>query len=263
MIEPMMATMLGFLTTDARRAAGRCWSGRCASRCDDTFNAITVDGECSTNDCVFALRQRRQRRRDRRGTLRRASLEALRASAASWRSASSAAARARPSCHGHRAPAPRIGRRRPAGRARRSPTRRWSRPPSTAAIRTGAAWSRPPAAPASPSSSTAPRSRSAPSCSSSDGLPHDDAAPEAAEYLKGDGHRASTSTSAPAAPPRHGLDVRPQRRVRADQRGVPDIDGPAVDDASATRCAHAQGLPVGPRPRRRPTSSAASRWRRR
>jgi glutamate N-acetyltransferase/amino-acid N-acetyltransferase len=22
---------------------------------DDTFNAISVDGECSTNDCVFAL----------------------------------------------------------------------------------------------------------------------------------------------------------------------------------------------------------------
>jgi glutamate N-acetyltransferase/amino-acid N-acetyltransferase len=54
MIEPMMATMLGFVTTDlavpqpllarALRAA-----------VDDTFNAITVDGECSTNDCVFLL----------------------------------------------------------------------------------------------------------------------------------------------------------------------------------------------------------------
>jgi glutamate N-acetyltransferase/amino-acid N-acetyltransferase len=54
MIEPMMATMLGFLTTDAavppdllavalREAAA------------DTFNAITVDGECSTNDSLFAL----------------------------------------------------------------------------------------------------------------------------------------------------------------------------------------------------------------
>lgn len=54
MIEPMMATMLAFLTTDAavpkplldralREAVG------------DTFNAITVDGECSTNDCVMIL----------------------------------------------------------------------------------------------------------------------------------------------------------------------------------------------------------------
>ena len=54
MIEPNMATMLGFLTTDAqvpppllRRALEE--SAR------DTFNAITVDGECSTNDCLFAL----------------------------------------------------------------------------------------------------------------------------------------------------------------------------------------------------------------
>jgi glutamate N-acetyltransferase/amino-acid N-acetyltransferase len=54
MIEPLMATMLAVLTTDAavdpallRRAL--------AAVVDDTFNAITVDGECSTNDCVFAL----------------------------------------------------------------------------------------------------------------------------------------------------------------------------------------------------------------
>jgi glutamate N-acetyltransferase/amino-acid N-acetyltransferase len=54
MIEPNMATMLAFLTTDAHvpptildRALRE--SGR------DTFNAITVDGECSTNDSLFAL----------------------------------------------------------------------------------------------------------------------------------------------------------------------------------------------------------------
>ncbi len=54
MIEPNMATMLGFLTTDAsvppallRRAL--------VESARDTFNAITVDGECSTNDCLFAL----------------------------------------------------------------------------------------------------------------------------------------------------------------------------------------------------------------
>jgi glutamate N-acetyltransferase/amino-acid N-acetyltransferase len=54
MIEPNMATMLGFLTTDASvspalldRALRE--SGR------DTFNAITVDGECSTNDSLFAM----------------------------------------------------------------------------------------------------------------------------------------------------------------------------------------------------------------
>jgi glutamate N-acetyltransferase/amino-acid N-acetyltransferase len=54
MIEPMMATMLGFVTTDAavplpllQRAL--------RETVDDTFNAITVDGECSTNDTVMIL----------------------------------------------------------------------------------------------------------------------------------------------------------------------------------------------------------------
>jgi glutamate N-acetyltransferase/amino-acid N-acetyltransferase len=54
MIEPNMATMLGFVTTDAavepallRRAL--------KTAADETFNAISVDGECSTNDCVFVL----------------------------------------------------------------------------------------------------------------------------------------------------------------------------------------------------------------
>ena len=54
MIEPNMATMLGFLMTDAavspavmRRAL--------ETSARDTFNAITVDGESSTNDSLFAL----------------------------------------------------------------------------------------------------------------------------------------------------------------------------------------------------------------
>ena len=54
MIEPNMATMLGFLSTDAqvtpvvlRRAL--------VESARDTFNAITVDGESSTNDSLFAM----------------------------------------------------------------------------------------------------------------------------------------------------------------------------------------------------------------
>lgn len=54
MIEPRMATMLAFLTTDVdiepallRRAL--------VAAVDATFNAITVDGECSTNDCAIVL----------------------------------------------------------------------------------------------------------------------------------------------------------------------------------------------------------------
>jgi glutamate N-acetyltransferase / amino-acid N-acetyltransferase len=54
MIEPMMATMLGFLTTDA--AVPHAVLDRALREVvHDTFNAITVDGECSTNDCVMLL----------------------------------------------------------------------------------------------------------------------------------------------------------------------------------------------------------------
>ena len=54
MIEPMMATMLGFVTTDA--AVPKPLLERALrDAVHDTFNAITVDGECSTNDCVMLL----------------------------------------------------------------------------------------------------------------------------------------------------------------------------------------------------------------
>jgi glutamate N-acetyltransferase/amino-acid N-acetyltransferase len=54
MIEPMMATMLGFVTTDA--AVPKALLDRALREAVDlTFNAITVDGECSTNDCVMLL----------------------------------------------------------------------------------------------------------------------------------------------------------------------------------------------------------------
>jgi len=54
MIEPNMATMLGFITTDARVAPallGRALAEATAV----SFNAITVDGDTSTNDTVFVL----------------------------------------------------------------------------------------------------------------------------------------------------------------------------------------------------------------
>ena len=54
MIEPNLATMLGFLTTDAVvDPATLDRALREVAR--DTFNAITVDGEPSTNDTVFML----------------------------------------------------------------------------------------------------------------------------------------------------------------------------------------------------------------
>ena len=54
MIEPLMATMLGFLTCDAQVEPAMLRRALTAVT-RDTFNAITVDGECSTNDTVFAM----------------------------------------------------------------------------------------------------------------------------------------------------------------------------------------------------------------
>jgi glutamate N-acetyltransferase / amino-acid N-acetyltransferase len=54
MIEPLMATMLGFVTTDAG-VEPTLLQRALRTVVDETFNAISVDGECSTNDCVFAL----------------------------------------------------------------------------------------------------------------------------------------------------------------------------------------------------------------
>jgi glutamate N-acetyltransferase / amino-acid N-acetyltransferase len=54
MIEPNMATMLGFLTTDATVPPALLHRAlRESAR--DTFNAITVDGDGSTNDSLFAM----------------------------------------------------------------------------------------------------------------------------------------------------------------------------------------------------------------
>ena len=54
MIEPRMATMLAYLTTDAS-VEPSVLQEALVEASQSTFNAITVDGESSTNDCVFAL----------------------------------------------------------------------------------------------------------------------------------------------------------------------------------------------------------------
>jgi glutamate N-acetyltransferase/amino-acid N-acetyltransferase len=54
MIEPRMATMLGYLTTDAV-VEPKLLQRALTEAARYTFNAITVDGEPSTNDCVFAI----------------------------------------------------------------------------------------------------------------------------------------------------------------------------------------------------------------
>jgi glutamate N-acetyltransferase/amino-acid N-acetyltransferase len=54
MIEPHMATMLGFLTTDAR-VEPALLQRALIEAVEVTFNAITIDGDTSTNDTVFLL----------------------------------------------------------------------------------------------------------------------------------------------------------------------------------------------------------------
>ena len=64
---------------------------------NDTFNAITVDGECSTNDCVMILANGASGVTVDERQLRRVRRRAAMPSACGWRSASCAAAKARPS----------------------------------------------------------------------------------------------------------------------------------------------------------------------
>jgi acetylglutamate kinase len=54
MIHPQMATMLCFVTTDAA-IAPLTLQAALAAAVEDSFNAITVDGDMSTNDAVIAL----------------------------------------------------------------------------------------------------------------------------------------------------------------------------------------------------------------
>lgn len=54
MIHPNMATMLGYLLTDAKLTIDESQS-MIKKACDKSFNMISVDGDTSTNDCVFML----------------------------------------------------------------------------------------------------------------------------------------------------------------------------------------------------------------
>ncbi|MFW5931640.1 MAG: bifunctional glutamate N-acetyltransferase/amino-acid acetyltransferase ArgJ [Desulfohalobiaceae bacterium] len=54
MICPDMATMLGFVITDAKVQA-KAWQEMLQQAAEQSFNRISVDGDTSTNDCVLAL----------------------------------------------------------------------------------------------------------------------------------------------------------------------------------------------------------------
>src|SRR5262249_56115520 len=53
-MEAMMGRRVGVVTRDGEVAGPRL-ERALKEVVDDTFNAITVDGECSTNDCVMLL----------------------------------------------------------------------------------------------------------------------------------------------------------------------------------------------------------------
>jgi glutamate N-acetyltransferase / amino-acid N-acetyltransferase len=54
MIHPAMATLLGYLSCDAGVPA-QVWQSMVKRAVDRSFNAITVDGDTSTNDCFLAF----------------------------------------------------------------------------------------------------------------------------------------------------------------------------------------------------------------
>ena len=54
MIHPNMATMLGFVATDARLSLPLARS-MVAHAADRSFNCITVDGDTSTNDAFMLI----------------------------------------------------------------------------------------------------------------------------------------------------------------------------------------------------------------
>ncbi|TVP60800.1 MAG: bifunctional ornithine acetyltransferase/N-acetylglutamate synthase [Nodularia sp. (in: Bacteria)] len=54
MIHPNMATMLAFVTCDAA-VSSQLWQQMLSRAADQSFNAITVDGDTSTNDSLIAL----------------------------------------------------------------------------------------------------------------------------------------------------------------------------------------------------------------
>ncbi len=183
MIEPLMATMLGVVTTDAAVAPALLQRALKAA-VDDTFNAITVDGECSTNDCVFVLANGAsgvELTENDWPLLVGSAQSGLRAAGDRHRSRRRRRNQARDCSRDRRG----IGRRRAGARRAPSPTRRSSRRPSTAATRTGAVSSPWPDAPDRRSRLEKAVVRIGPITLFADGTPYDERAPQAAAYLQG------------------------------------------------------------------------------
>ena len=154
MIRPNMATMLGFVATDAAIAPALVQQ-LVREAADESFNRITIDGDTSTNDSFVLIATQRagnapidEPRQRRRPGPARSGVRRL----AAPRPGDRARRRGRDQVHHH----PRRRRRQRRANAARSPTpsaiRRWSRRRSSPAIRTSAGSWRRSATPASTTS---------------------------------------------------------------------------------------------------------------
>ncbi len=220
MIEPRMATMLGYLTTDAqvepallRRAL--------IDACRYTFNAITVDGESSTNDGVYAMASgasgvaidERQYPALFEG-LRAVALELALGIVRGGEGATKLVAITVTGAAGDEDAwtAARVIANSPLVKtAIHGGDPNWGRLVA-AAGRSGAAFSLDRA-----------QVRIGSHVLFSDGQPHDELAPLAADYLQGTELEIEVNVGAEGSEPRHGLYVRPFSGLRQDQRGVPDL----------------------------------------
>ena len=255
-----MATMLGFVTTDA--AVPQPLLDRALREAvDDTFNAITVDGECSTNDCVMLLANGASGVDGRRERATTRSSQALRDRLpASWRSASCAAAKARPSSSPSPSPA-----RASAADARRAAKAIANSPLVKTAIHGGDPnWGRLIAV-AGRAGVAFELSRAAVTIGSivlfRDGRPYDEAAPRSGRVSEGQRHRrVGRSRRRHARRPRSGPATSAPSTCASTRSIEPDsMTSTPCDDAAR----HAQGLPVDPRLRaRRPRALPASSPRR-
>ena len=232
MIRPNMATMLGFMATDARvdPALMQQLSRELA---DASFNRITIDGDTSTNDSFVVIATNKAAHAPIE-SLDSADGKALDGGdahrrAERWRTPSCATARARPSS----SPSPCQGGRDPATSAARWPTRsrirRWSRPRSLPATPTWAGswprWDMPGIDDLDQSGielylddvHVATRGGRNP------------------DYQEVDGQRVMQQSEITVrvdlgrgSGERHGLDLRPEPRLRVDQRGLPVLAATAV-----------------------------------
>ena len=236
MIEPMLATMLAFITTDA--AVPRALLDRALREVvNDTFNAITVDGDCSTNDSVMLLANGASGVAIDEGSYG-AFVDALRAVSLELalgivRGGEGATKLVTVNVTGAASP----------DEARRAAKAIANSLLVKTAIHGGDPnWGRLIAV-AGRAGVEFELARAAVTIGSTvlfkDGKPHDENAPKAAEYLKGT--EITVGVDLGAGPRRvDRVDVRSERGVRADQRGLPDVMPTRGDGQPKASRAHTQ-----------------------